>query len=56
MEYEILVVCKQVHRVCVEVDTEDDEEAQRLAIEAYLNDEAELLRDEVETIIDNVYE
>lgn len=53
-EYEIIVACKQVYRICVEAD--DDDEAQRLAIDAYMADAAELLRDEIETIIDNVYE
>lgn len=53
-EYDIIIICKQVYRVCVEAD--DDDAAQRLAVEAYIAGEAELLRDDGETIIDNVYE
>ena len=53
-EYEIIVVCTQVHRVYVEA--EDDETAQELARDAFDNDDAELLRDDVTITIDNVYE
>lgn len=53
-EYEIIVVCTQVHRVYVEAD--DDETAQELARDAFDNGEAEPLRDDVTITIDNVYE
>lgn len=53
-EYEIIVVCTQVYRVYVEA--EDDETAQELARDAFDNEEAELLRDDVTITIDNVYE
>lgn len=53
-EYEIIVVCTQVHRVYVEA--EDDDTAQELARAAFDNEEAELLRDDVTITIDNVYE
>lgn len=53
-EYEIIVVCTQVHRVYVEA--EDDETAQELARDAFDNEDAELLRDDVTITIDNVYE
>ena len=71
-EYEIIVVCTQVHRVYVEaeyeiivvctqvhrvyVEAEDDETAQELARDAFGAGEAEPLRDEVSFTIDNVYE
>ena len=57
MEYEIIVVCKQVYRVFVEAD--DDDKAQELAAQMAVDSDGvgvELLRDEVDTIIDNVYE
>lgn len=57
MEYEIIVVCKQVYRVSVEAD--DDYKAQELAAQMVVDSDGvgvELLRDEVDTIIDNVYE
>lgn len=57
MEYEIIVVCKRVYRVSVEAD--DDDAAQERAAEIVADDEegdVELLRDVVETFIDNVNE
>ena len=54
MEYEIVVICTQAYRVFVEAD--DDEAAQRLAIQAVYSDEAELLRDTVETTIEGAYD
>lgn len=53
-EYEIIVVCTQVHRVYVEAD--DDETAQELARDAFDAGDAEPLRDDVTITIDNVYE
>ena len=51
-EYEVIVVCTQVYRVFVEAD--DDETAQALAAAA--DGDVELLRDEIATTIENVYE
>lgn len=58
MEYEVCVIATQVYRVYVEAD--DDDTAQEMAIQKWLDrdedESVEELRDSVETVIDNVYE
>lgn len=57
MEYEVIVIVKQVYRVCLEAD--DDDAAQERAVQMVIDDDdgdVEILNDTIETIIDNVYE
>ena len=56
MEYEVIVIVKQVYRVCLEAD--DDDIAQERAIQKVIDydEDVEILNDTVETIIGNVYE
>ncbi len=56
MEYEVIVIVKQVYRVCLEAN--DDDAAQERAVQMVIDDDGdvEILNDTIETIIDNVYE